>query len=81
MVNSVATVTQLAPNQCILYTNSADTSSLDTPQPCDVIARLDINPGVIFWVANFDIASASDGRQYTCNAATAGQLTICIMPR
>ncbi len=80
MVNPVASVSQLAPSQCILYTNGADTSSLNTPQPCDVIARLDIGANLIFWSANFDLA-ASDGHQYTCNAAVAGQLTICVMPR
>jgi hypothetical protein len=81
LLNPVATVTQLAPNQCILFTNSADIQSLDTPEPCDVIARLDIGQNLIFWADSFDVESVTDGQSYTCDAATAGQLTVCIMPR
>lgn len=81
LVNPVASVTQLAPDQCILFTNSADPSSLDTPEPCHVIARLDINPQLIFWAADFDLTSVTDGRKRSCAGATEGKLTICIMPR
>ncbi|MEO8608426.1 MAG: PASTA domain-containing protein [Chloroflexota bacterium] len=75
----VETVTRLAPGQCILYTNqSPDADS--PPQPCEVIARLDIGATLIFWGADFGIAS-SDSEQRTCPAPTAGRLTICVMPR
>jgi hypothetical protein len=80
-VNPVATVTQLAPNQCVLFTNSTNLESLETPEPCDVIARLDIDPTLIFWAASFDLDSATDGRRRSCAGATAGRLTICVMTR
>jgi PASTA domain len=78
-VNPVARLNQLAPGQCVLFTNSAPDSATP-PQPCDVIARLDIGPQVIFWGAAFEMDSA-DGQRHNCPAATAGRLTICVMPR
>jgi hypothetical protein len=75
----VETVTRLAPGQCIFYTNMSPTSE-EPPQPCDVIARLDIGASVIFWGAPFGIAS-SDGQERSCPVATPDRLTICIMPR
>lgn len=78
-VNPVARLGQLAPGQCILFTNSAPDSATP-PQPCDIIARLDISPQLIFWGAAFDMDSQS-GRRHSCPAATAGRLTICVMPR
>lgn len=75
----VETVSRLAPGQCILYTNSSTESSAP-PQACDVIARLDIDPSVIFWGADFGVVG-SDGQERTCAAATAGRLTLCVMPR
>ncbi len=81
LVNPAASVAQLAPDQCILFTNSDHPESADTPEPCQVIARLDIAPNLIFWAADFDLTSVTDGRQRSCVGATAGQLTICVMPR
>lgn len=81
VINPVATVTQLAPGQCILFTNSAAIPASETPEPCTPIARIDIDPNLIFWGASFDLISATDGQNYTCNAAVAGQLTVCVMPR
>jgi len=75
----VETVSRLAPGQCILYTNQTPTSE-DPPQPCDVIARLDIGPSVIFWGADFGVAS-SDGQERTCPLPQPERLTICVMPR
>lgn len=75
----VETVSRLAPGQCILYTNSAPEKDAP-PEPCDVIARLDINPAAIFWGADFGIGS-SDGKERTCPPPQPGRLTICIMPR
>mgnify|MGYP003396994430 CR=1 FL=1 len=47
---------------------------------CDVIARLDISPDLIFWSKSFDMDSLTDGQRRTCPAANDG-LTLCIMPR
>ncbi|MBL8155413.1 MAG: PASTA domain-containing protein [Anaerolineae bacterium] len=75
----VETVSRLAPGQCILYTNSSPESSAP-PQPCDVIAQLDIGPTLIFWGADFGVIG-SDGQERKCAAATPGRLTLCVMPR
>ena len=76
----VETVTRLAPGQCILYTDSSVGADATPPQPCEVIARLDIGPSVIFWGADFGVLG-SDGETRICPVATAGRLTICVMPR
>jgi len=81
LLNPVATVTQLAPGQCTLFTDGSDPTSLATPQPCDVIARFDMAANIAFWTSAFDIDSTTNGHTYSCNGATAGQLTICVMPR
>ena len=81
MLNAVATVTQLAPGQCLLFTDGSEPGSLATPQPCDVIAQLDVGASVVFWTNAFDIESVTTGRSYSCNGATEGQLTVCVMPR
>ena len=74
----VETVTRLAPGQCILYNRGTGTNS--PPQPCEVIAWLDIAPIAIFWGTDFGVMS-SDGEQRTCPMPSAGRLTICVMPR
>jgi len=77
--NPVARPGQLAPGQCILFTDSSPDGN--TPrEPCDVVARLDLNPTVIFWGASFDM-QGNDGQRHACPAATAGNLTLCVMPR
>lgn len=78
--NPVADVTRLAPGQCLMFTNSSPNVE-SPPQPCDVIARLDVNPSLIFWAADFEVDSATDDQRHTCPAATANKLTICVMPR
>jgi hypothetical protein len=78
----VADVSRLAPGQCALFTKGAGADdTLDLPQACDVVARLDVNPDLIFWSAPFTVKSATNGQQHTCAAATEGRLTLCIMPR
>ncbi|MEZ4670780.1 MAG: PASTA domain-containing protein [Anaerolineae bacterium] len=77
-INPVARLNQLAPGQCILFTNATPGSDVP-PQPCDVIAQLGISPQLIFWGASFDMNSITGG-QHSCPAATAGRLTICVMP-
>ncbi len=71
---------RLAPNQCLLYTNRAAPSGT-APEPCDVIARLDLEANVVFWTQDFDLNSVTDDVQHTCPAATSGKVTVCIMPR
>jgi len=77
--NPVARAGQLAPGQCVLFTDGTPDGNTP-PQPCDVVARLDISPTLIFWGAAFDMQS-SDGQKHTCPAATADKLTLCVMPR
>lgn len=79
VTNPVARVGQLAPGQCVLFTDSSAEGNTP-PQPCDVVARLDINPTVIFWGAAFDM-EGSDGQRHSCPAATVDKLTLCLMPR
>jgi hypothetical protein len=80
-VNPVANLALLAPNQCLLFTNSASLEAPSLPEPCDIVGQGNLDPNLIFWSANFDIVSVTDGRRRTCAAATAGRLTICMMPR
>jgi hypothetical protein len=79
-LNPAANLNQLAPGQCIFFTNSAATSD-EPPQPCDVVARLDIATSLIFWGADFPVESVTDNQPHTCPVAEAGRLTLCIMPR
>lgn len=70
----------LAPGQCLLYTNSApQTDAL--PENCDVIARLDLTPDVVFWSAPFGVDSVTDDKEHACPGATESKLTVCVMPR
>lgn len=79
-LSPVANVQQLAPGQCILFTNSSPDAQ-NPPQPCDVVARLDIGASVIFWGAEFPVEGTTDDQPHMCPSATPGQLTLCIMPR
>jgi len=78
--NMVGDVTRLAPGQCVYLTNS-NPASEDTPERCDIVARLDITPTLIFWSQNFEMDSVTDGQRHGCPAAVEGKLTLCIMPR
>ena len=78
--DTVADIARLAPSQCLMFTNSGP--GIDAPpMACDVIARLDVDPTFIFWAADFEVESVTDGQRHTCPAATANKLTICVMPR
>ena len=81
ILNPVASTTRLAPGQCVLFTDRSVPESLETPEACEVIARLDLEPSVVFWTHNFDVGDETDGQTSSCNGAVAGQLTICVMPR
>jgi hypothetical protein len=74
MQNTVANVSQLAPGQCVLFSSAADAQP---PVECDVIASTPI----YFWNAPFVIDGVTDEVQRNCPAATAGRLTLCILPR
>jgi hypothetical protein len=78
--NTVATIERLAPGQCLLFTNSSPEAQTP-PQPCDVVARLDVGPSVIFWGAEFPVESITDSAPRSCPAATPGSTTLCILPR
>jgi hypothetical protein len=80
-INPVANLLQLAPNQCLLFTNNVSPELPNLPEPCEVVGQGNIDPSLIFWGANFDINSVTDGLRRTCQAATPGRLTICVMPR
>lgn len=79
-LSPVANLRQLAPGQCIFFTNSAPTAQ-EPPQPCEVVARLDVGAQVIFWGADFPVQSVTDNQPHVCPLAVAGRLTLCIMPR
>jgi hypothetical protein len=70
----------LAPGQCISFTNSQPQSE-STPEPCRIVASLDIDPGLIFWGAAFEFVSSADNQRRSCPAARPDQMTVCIMPR
>jgi hypothetical protein len=80
LINPVARVGRLAPGQCVLFTNGSPARD-EPPQPCEVIARLNIDPSLIFWSAAFQMDSQSDGQRRSCPAAAEGRLIICVMPR
>jgi len=73
-------IDKLAPGQCLLYTKR-DTPGEDLPETCAVLARLDLDPNVIFWDFDFGVQSVTDDLNHVCPAATPGKLTICAMPR
>lgn len=80
ITNPAADASQLAPGQCLFFTNGSPEATAP-PQPCEIIARLDIDPSLVFWAADFEVGSTTDGQRHACPAASAGKLTLCIMPR
>lgn len=68
---TVALIPLLAPGQCLVFGEGAPV------EDCHEIARASVS----FWKAPFILSGTSDGKDYTCPAATAGKLTQCIMPR
>ncbi|MBN2472273.1 MAG: PASTA domain-containing protein [Anaerolineae bacterium] len=80
VLNPAAVIDQLAPGQCLLFTNG-DPAVDAPPQPCVPIARLDVHPDLIFWAADFELTGTTDDQRRTCPAAVPDQLTLCIMPR
>ena len=79
-LNPAANLDRLAPGQCIFFTDSSPEAQTP-PQPCDVVARLDVGPSVIFWGAEFPVDSVSDDQPHSCPVAQPGRLILCILPR
>jgi hypothetical protein len=79
--NPVANLALLAPYQCLLFTNNTGLEAANLPEPCDIVGQGNLDPNLIFWSSSFDIISVTDGQRRTCAGATAGRLTICVMPR
>ncbi len=77
---AVGRADKLAPNQCLWFTN-ANSALTAPPQPCDVIAQLNIDPSRIFWASDFGVDGVLDDKPHICPKATPGKLTICVMPR
>ncbi|MEM9952757.1 MAG: PASTA domain-containing protein [Chloroflexota bacterium] len=75
----VADVTRLAPNQCLVIT--VDEAMPDLPTPCDIIAQRSQVSTIAFWLADFEIQSATVGLRHTCPAAILERPTICIIPQ
>ncbi len=75
----VGDLVRLAPQQCLLFVTAATISR--PPLPCTVIATATIPPNNAFWTANFDVISTTDGQAHTCPAASANNLSLCVMPR
>lgn len=79
-LNPAANLNRLAPGQCIFFTNSSPDAQTP-PQPCDVVAQLDVGPSVIFWGAEFPVDSVTDSQSHSCPVAIPGRLILCILPR
>ena len=77
---TIGRINRLAPGQCLQYTGSATVDD-SLPEPCDVVARLDLDPNVNFWIQAFGVDSMTDDEAHICPGATPGKLTICLMPR
>jgi hypothetical protein len=75
----VADITRLAPGQCLFL--ASDNSDAMLPEPCDMIARLDLSSGSSFWLTDFQIDSATDDELHQCPAAVPDKTIICVVPR
>jgi PASTA domain len=71
---------RLAPGQCLWFTNGSPQITAPV-QPCDVMARLDVNPDLIFWASDFGVDGVLYDAPNNCPKATPGKLTICAVPR
>lgn len=76
----VADITNLAPHQCIMLT-SGHPEGATPPQACNLIAQRDLSADVAFWLADFQVESATDAELHTCPAAKQNTPTICVVPR
>lgn len=76
----VGNTQRLAPGQCLVIT-TAPTQADASPEDCHVVAQRDLQPNVAFWLADFEVEGVTTGIRATCPAATAEQVTVCIVPR
>lgn len=77
----VGEIERLAPNQCLMLT-VAPLTDADTLEDCNLLAQRELEAGVAFWLAPFELDSPfSEEERAVCPAATEGRLTRCIMPR
>jgi len=76
---TVADITRLAPGQCLLLTS--DSPDAVSPEPCDIVAHLELTSDAAFWLADFQIDKGTDGELRQCPAATPEKVTVCVMPR
>lgn len=77
----IGDITQLAPGQCIMLTANHPDGMDTPPQPCNIIAQRDLSPQIAFWLAEFEIDSATDNQRRKCPKATQGVPTLCIIPQ
>ncbi|MEL6307980.1 MAG: PASTA domain-containing protein [Chloroflexota bacterium] len=76
----VGEIERLAPNQCLMLT-VAPLTDAEAPESCNVLAQRELEAGVAFWLAPFELDSPfSEENRAICPAATEGRLTRCIMP-
>jgi hypothetical protein len=76
---TVANIGRLAPGQCLLFTNANPDAAL--PEPCDVVASLNVDATTTFWMASFEVDNASDDIRRSCPAAETDKTVVCILPR
>lgn len=76
----VADISRLAPKQCIML-SSDNPQGVEPAQPCNLIAQRDLSSSVAFWLADFEVESATDGQNHTCPAAKENVPTLCIVPQ
>ena len=76
---TVADLTKLAPGQCLVLTTDQATATL--LEPCDIVAQRALSSSVAFWLADFELESATDGQRRICPAANPERPTICVVPQ
>lgn len=74
----VADINQIAPGQCIML---ATVDNPAIPQDCNIIAQATVASATAFWLADFELDSATDQPAHTCPAAIPTQPTVCIIPQ
>lgn len=68
---------RLAPGQCVLFGQGGDQQP---PEPCDLVGQINVDPSELFWNQPFRVIGRDDYPR-VCEAASQGELMICVMPR
>lgn len=76
--DTIGDVYQLAPGQCIMLSTVENPAM---PQDCHIVAQATVASATAFWLADFELDSATDQPMHTCPAASAEQPTVCILPQ